>query len=554
MMCSIEKWACNALEKLGIHDPGVIVRYLQPLEDTAEVEEYLVSFLDVGQESHRKFIEEFLKKKEGAKSNVDSRFYRKPDLEEDLVMKVTDKKKQKGGVKESNNGTNISKTSKDVYNNGGSTATPTSTSTSSGKRKTKFVSLYSDEGQNRDVVLLSGRHKCDCEASKHKLINNCLKCGRIVCEQEGSGPCQFCGSLVVSKEERELLNKGTRKSEALQKKLLSEKKVLVAKAKAADKAPQSKEEALLKAIEHKNRLLEFDRTSEKRTKVYDDENDYFSTNSKWISHDDKMKLIQREEELRKRRFERRNQKITIDLFGRKIVAEEETAGVYDPDDPFVKEILEGKTSDIFSAPDRLESGPKVEVSRPQYTDTGIVTDNNNTNTHSSNNKFSGMNIRLRVQDRELQEMTDEGVCLSMHQPWASLLVAGIKMHEGRSWYSAHRGRMWIAAAAKVPTPEEVKQLEHQYQLLYNKTRKSLAFPPHYPTSCLLGCVDVVDVLPQEEYRDRYPDGESDCPYVFICENPQEMILKFPIKGQHKIYKLDPKIHQAAKKSIRSREE
>ena len=32
----------------------------------------------------------------------------------------------------------------------------------------------------------------------------------------------------------------------------------------------------------------------------------------------------------------------------------------------------------------------------------------------------------RLQDRSLQEMRDEGCCLSMHQPWASLLVAGIK--------------------------------------------------------------------------------------------------------------------------------
>ncbi len=33
---------------------------------------------------------------------------------------------------------------------------------------------------------------------------------------------------------------------------------------------------------------------------------------------------------------------------------------------------------------------------------------------------------LRIQDRELQEMGDEGMCLSMHQPWATLLVKGIK--------------------------------------------------------------------------------------------------------------------------------
>ena len=41
----------------------------------------------------------------------------------------------------------------------------------------------------------------------------------------------------------------------------------------------------------------------------------------------------------------------------------------------------------------------------------------------------------RVQDRELMEMSDDEMCLSMHQPWASLLVMGIKIHEGRTWYT-----------------------------------------------------------------------------------------------------------------------
>lgn len=43
---------------------------------------------------------------------------------------------------------------------------------------------------------LLGRHACQCQASKHKLVNNCIKCGRIVCEQEGAGPCFFCENLV----------------------------------------------------------------------------------------------------------------------------------------------------------------------------------------------------------------------------------------------------------------------------------------------------------------------------------------------------------------------
>lgn len=35
---------------------------------------------------------------------------------------------------------------------------------------------------------------------------------------------------------------------------------------------------------------------------------------------------------------------------------------------------------------------------------------------------------------------DEGVCLSLHQPWASLLVYGFKRAEGRVWNTEYRGR------------------------------------------------------------------------------------------------------------------
>ena len=40
---------------------------------------------------------------------------------------------------------------------------------------------------------------------------------------------------------------------------------------------------------------------------------------------------------------------------------------------------------------------------------------------------------------------DNMLCLSMHQPWASLLVYGIKRVEGRGWNTDFRGRLWIHA-------------------------------------------------------------------------------------------------------------
>ena len=77
-------------------------------------------------------------------------------------------------------------------------------------------------------------------------------------------------------------------------------------------------------------------------------------------------------------------------------------------------------------------------------------------------------------------MRDDGWCLTMHQPWASYLISGIKMHEGRTWYSSHRGRLWIHAAAKVPTEDEIKAVQASYSGVPRD------FPKILPVSCLLG--------------------------------------------------------------------
>lgn len=99
-------------------------------------------------------------------------------------------------------------------------------------------------------------------------------------------------------------------------------------------------------------------------------------------------------------------------------------------------------------------------------------------------KYDG--VYSRVQDKELLEISDLKCCMSMHQPYASLLVAGIKRHEGRSWYTAHRGRLWIAATSKPVDNDEVKRVEDFYRRLYDDPQ--LHFPDQYPSGCLLGCV------------------------------------------------------------------
>lgn len=71
----------------------------------------------------------------------------------------------------------------------------TETSTSLKRGKDKFVPLFAAHGEDLQIKL-QGRHPCQCMCTHHNLVHNCTNCGRIVCEQEGSGPCFTCGELV----------------------------------------------------------------------------------------------------------------------------------------------------------------------------------------------------------------------------------------------------------------------------------------------------------------------------------------------------------------------
>ncbi|NXR11616.1 TRIP4 protein, partial [Semnornis frantzii] len=386
-------------------------------------------------------------------------------------------------------------------------------SSSSSKKKAKFVSLYSKEGQDRLAVLLPGRHPCECLGQRHRLINNCLLCGRIACQQEGSGPCLFCGALVCTKEEQEILQRDSNKSQRLLKKLMAGAESsgnLDAISK--DLLPQ--QEARLKAglemaVKHKDKLLEFDRTSVRRTQVIDDECDYFATNSnQWLSKQEREALQLREQQLRElRHASRRAHTITLDFAGRQVL--EGSSGALTAAlcpyrlDETIEAIRSGSLSQLGRSPEPGSSegllNPHLLQPAPLWVEqTGLVPLRKG-QCLGAGRQLGSERSRLRIQDRELQEISDEGWCLSMHQPWASLLVRGIKRVEGRTWYSSHRGRLWIAATAKRPSPQEILELEATYKVLL---QQDVDFPSDYPSGCLLGCVDVADCLSQEQFKEQ----------------------------------------------------
>lgn len=286
------------------------------------------------------------------------------------------------------------------------------------RRKQRFVNLYSQEGRAKDVILLPGRHPCECQASWHALVNNCLRCGRIVCRQEGSGPCFTCDSLVCTNEEKEVLSHESKRSQQLRNKLMN----------------QTMDEGLLKAIEHKNKLLEYDRTSERRTRVIDDNCDYYSSDNKWLTTEQRELVRKKEKELRdEQEASRRRQKITLDFAGRQVVrAEEEEKSMQSLLQSLVAPLAE---TGINERACREVEGthfvdPALDMPAPEYVSTGELRASRR---HRPMNNGSlvamsgdGIVLGSRIQDRGLMEMSDDGFALSLHQPYASLVIAGIK--------------------------------------------------------------------------------------------------------------------------------
>lgn len=146
-------------------------------------------------------------------------------------------------------------------------------------------------------------------------------------------------------------------------------------------------------------------------------------------------------------------------------------------------------------------------------------------------------------------------CLTMHQPWASLLIHGIKRIEGRSWPSPIRGRLWIHAAGKVPDADTIKAMEDFYREIYAVNGiTDLKFPDHYPVSRLIGCVEVVGCVTGEELLcwEEVPEGvrlEALTNFCWLCENPQKLIVPFEMRGFQGVYNLERKIYEAASRGL-----
>ena len=397
----MDKWLRERLSTcLDFEVPDDMIKYIMSLKSSEEFDEYFETLLNTECEDHRLFL---------------------ADCKQRLFSKALPNKKQQNNQTQKKSQSHGSAAIKQniTQNMGGMSNKTHETNqqqSQGAKKKTKYVNLYTNDGKVADTIMLKGRRLCNCEASQHKLINNCLRCGRIVCEQEGSGPCLFCGEIVCTNEEQQVLKAAGKKSDNLLKSL---------KEKGGG-------EALKKALEQRDRLLEYDRNSEKRTTVIDDELDYFEENSVWHSDEQRATFERLKQEMHERKHASRvNRSIRIDFAGREV--DEDITISQEYEKKVLKEVaaINAKGDNASNWSNRKHSDkwdnageldPNIDAARPIYRPSAE---------EKIKSKGPTLNDGLervynRVQDKELMEMQDMRQCLSMHQPWASLLVAGIK--------------------------------------------------------------------------------------------------------------------------------
>ncbi|KAJ3677378.1 hypothetical protein LUZ60_003102 [Juncus effusus] len=235
--------------------------------------------------------------------------------------------------------------------------------TSSKKKKGgKAISLA--EASKGSVVFKQGQ-PCSCQARRHGLVSNCLSCGKIVCEQEGEGPCSFCGALV--------LKEGSSYA-GLTTDLM---------------APLSEQEE--KAEEFAKRLVDYDRNSAARTKVIDDQSDYYEIEgNSWLSNQEKEVLLKKKEEAEEAKAKKSNVIITFDLVGRKVVLNKDEASEQESDTSILRPSEEADLN-------RIKPNPTVKI-QPVFVQTGPAKNS----AKGKENKSKGKNTR-----------TSSGLCLGI---------------------------------------------------------------------------------------------------------------------------------------------
>jgi len=143
-------------------------------------------------------------------------------------------------------------------------------------------------------------------------------------------------------------------------------------------------------------------------------------------------------------------------------------------------------------------------------------------------------------------------CITVKQPWASLIVEGIKIEdniifkdiENRTWRTSFRGRVLIHAAAKSWTWQKfIQYLYNVIPSIYKVFPETRLWLEALPTGKIIGSVEIVDCVINHPsiWAEKTPldkQLEDKCIWNWGLANPIKFDTPIPCKGKLSFWEFD----------------
>ncbi len=158
-------------------------------------------------------------------------------------------------------------------------------------------------------------------------------------------------------------------------------------------------------------------------------------------------------------------------------------------------------------------------------------------------------------------------CISLWQPWATLIAIGAKQIETRSWRTPYRG--WLAIhAAKRLTREQAELVKSEPFQRY--LSPDYADAGTWPLGAIVAVVELVRIVPAEHVwfklsagmhwpthpsdyltveRDQYFGDYSAGRFGWILSDPTKLHEPIPLRGQQGIWELSPDVEAEVRRQM-----
>jgi hypothetical protein len=107
--------------------------------------------------------------------------------------------------------------------------------------------------------------------------------------------------------------------------------------------------------------------------------------------------------------------------------------------------------------------------------------------------------------------------LTIHQPWAWLIISGHKRYENRTWSTAYRGPLLIHAGKSLDSFPAAERLCRSL---------GITLPDEFAFGAILGTVEMTDCTTADSVVDDFASG----PFCFHLANPVAFPSPIPWRG------------------------